>query len=120
MRQDARRNKRMKGGYVPVTPKAPKKSNKKKDHTFTTTDKNLETAKDGMSMELEAMRQRTVFYYVVIGLGFLLALFDVKDKGLLFEGFGFKFCGTLVGILVITLGVVAMMRNKPEVTIKTG
>lgn len=117
MTRNARRKNRMKGGYVPVTPKTQKKRNKKKDHKFTSTDKNPEIAKEGMSMELKAMQQRSNFYYVVIGLGLLLTVLDVKDKGLLFEGLGFKFSGTLVGILVVVIGVVAMMKNKPVVII---
>lgn len=110
------RNDRRYTGYTPVVPKAQKK-NKKKAQKFVGPESSPELAKKGMEMELSAMKQRTYLYYFGILVGTVLTLLDIKDKGLLFEGLGFKFSGSLVGVLVVVVCVIAMSKNKTDVTV---
>lgn len=89
----------------------------KRDKDFSSTDINTDISKEGIKMERESMRWHSIVYGIVIILGAAFTFLDIRDKGMLFEGIGFNFSATMVGVLIIIVGVVAMMRNKPHVTI---
>lgn len=96
-----------------------KKGKNKKDLDFEVEGlANEKILKKGIDMESDKMKQRSRFYWGVIIGGAILAILDVRDEGMMFEGLGIKFAGSLIGSLIIILGIIGMMKNNPKVKIK--
>ncbi len=93
------------------------KSIGKRDHDFTAPDTNPTIVEEGMKAEQRAVLIKTIFFSGTFLSGALLTIFDFRDEGMLFEGFGFKFAGTLVGVLICILSIVGMWCNKTKITI---
>ena len=69
-------------------------------------------------MEQSSITQKNILYFVGIVLSVLLLFFDIKDDGMLFEGFGFKFTGSLVGTLLFIICAIGIYKNEPKVSIE--
>lgn len=102
--------------YVPIRTIPPKKKKKKND--FVSKGKSDELNKKGINLEKSSIVQKNILYFIVIILSGILCFCDVRDDGMLFEGCGFKFSGSLVGVLTFVLCVIGIYRNKPKVTLE--
>lgn len=111
------KNKRRRtSGYKPVTTTS--KQRKRKKHDFVSKGQNDNINLTGMEMESDAVKQRSYLYYVGIAFGFVLLILGVKDPNMMVEFWEIKYSGSLIGGLIIFVCVIAMMRNKPKVTIE--
>lgn len=102
--------------YVPVHTIPTKR--KKKKHDFVSKGKSDELNKVGLNLEESSIKQKNILYFIGIILSSALCFCDVRDDGMLFEGWGFKFSGSLVGILGFILCIVGIYINKPKVSLE--
>ena len=110
------RGKRHQNGYTPVHTNPSKNKKKKKD--FVSTSKSTELNKKGIELEKSSITQKNILYLIGMVAAIVLLFLDVKDEGMLFEGFGFKFAGSLVGTLLFAFTMIGIFRNKPKVSLE--
>lgn len=110
------RNRKRHTKYVPIRTIPPKKKKKKND--FVSKGKSDELNKEGINLEKSSIVQKNILLFIGIILSSVLCFYDVRDDGMLFEGCGFKFSGSLVGALTFVLCVIGIYRNKPKVTLE--
>ena len=95
----------------------PKKTKGKKAQSFTGKNIDKETAKSGIQMETSSVLQKTIFFLVIAIMGFVLCIMDIRDSGMTFEGLGIKYNCTMIGGVMVIIGIIGMIRNHPNVTI---
>lgn len=110
------RNKKRPTKYVPICTNPKKK--KKKKHDFVSKGKSDELNEKGINLEKSSITQKNILFFIGIILSCVLCFCDIKDDGMLFEGFGFKFSGSLVGALTFVLCIFGIYRNKPKVSLE--
>ena len=103
-------------GYTPIHTKPAKVKTKK--HSFISKSNSELINSKGIEMEQNSITQKNILYFVGIVLSVLLLFFDIKDDGMLFEGFGIRFSGSLVGTLLFIICTICIYRNKPKVSIE--
>ena len=103
-------------GYTPIHTKPTKRKPKK--HSFASKSNSELINSKGIEMEQSSIKQKNILYFVGIVASVLLLFFDVKDEGMLFEGLGFKFSGSLVGTLLFGICAYCIYKNEPKVTIE--
>lgn len=111
------KQKRHRGGYVPVkTYHHHKKKNKK--HDFISKGQGAAINKEGIKMESSAVLQKTILSGFGLIVTSLLFYFGIKDEAILFEGFGVKVSCKLAGTFTFLLSVIGFLWNKPKVKIE--
>lgn len=110
------RGKRHHNGYTPVHTNPSK--NKKKKRDFVSKNKSTELNKKGIELEKSSITQKNILFFIGMVSAIVLLILDVKDEGMLFEGLGFKFAGSLVGTLLFAFTMIGIFRNKPKVTLE--
>lgn len=110
------RNRKRRTKYVPIHTIPPKKKKKKND--FVSKGKSDELNEKGINLEKSSITQKNILLFIGIILSGVLCFCDIKDDGMLFEGFGFKFSGSLVGALTFVLCIFGIYRNKPKVSLE--
>lgn len=110
------RNRKRHTKYVPIRTIPPKRKKKKND--FVSKGKSDELNKEGIKLEKLSVVQKNILFLIGIILSGILCFLDVRDDGMLFEGFGFKFSGSLVGTLLLILCFWGIYRNKPKVSLE--
>ena len=110
------RNKKSHTKYVPIHTVPQKKKKKKND--FVSKGKSDELNKEGIKLERLSMIFKNILFFIGICLATVLLFYDVRDEGMLFEGYGFKFSGSLVGSIIFVLCVFGIYRNKPKVSLE--
>ena len=103
-------------GYTPIHTKPTKTKTKK--HTFKSKSSSEVINSKGIEMEQNSITQKNILYFFGIVLSVILLFCDIKDDGMLFEGLGFKFSGSLVGTLVFGICAYGIYKNEPKVTIE--
>lgn len=102
--------------YIPVN--TYHKKPKCRKHDFISKNKSDSINQKGIELEKSTMFQKNVLYGIGIFTSLILALFDIKDEGMLFEGLGFKFSGTSVAALFFIICLVGICKNKPKVILE--
>lgn len=110
------RGKRHHNGYTPVHTNPSK--NKKKKRDFVSKNKSTELNKKGIELEKSSIIQKNILYLIGMVTAIVMLILDVKDQGMLFEGFGIKFAGSLVGTVLFVLTMIGIFRNKPKVSLE--
>lgn len=100
-------------GYTPIHTKA-----KTKKHSFNSKSSSEVINSKGIEMEQKSITQKNILYFLGIVLSVLLLFFDVRDDGMLFEGFGIRFSGSLVGTLLFIICAYGIYKNEPKVKIE--
>ena len=103
-------------GYTPIHTNTSKK--KKKKRVFISKNKSTELNKKGIELEKSSITQKNVLFFLGIVGSIVLLILDVKDEGMLFEGLGIKFAGSLVGTILFILLIIGIWRNNPKVTLE--
>lgn len=103
-------------GYTPVHTKSSKEKKKKKD--FVSKNRSTELNKKGIELEKSSITQKNILLFIGMIMAVGLLFFDVKDDGMLFEGLGIKFAGSLVGTILLILIMIGIFRNKPKVSLE--
>lgn len=103
--------------YVPIVPTHTKNKRPKANKFKATSDVDPDSLKKGMTFEFVTVLLRGLLYLIALIGGMYLTFQDIQDKGLLFEGFGFKYSGSCVGIVILLAAIGAMIFNKQDVRI---
>lgn len=112
-------NKRRNGGYTPVkTVPAKPKRRKNKKHSFESKHRSEAVELEGIKREHTSANQRQLIFAIMIVAGIVLACLDIRDKGMIFEGLGFKYSGSLSGILITIIGGFLAAGAKPKVKLE--
>ena len=98
-----------------ISPQRIRKAKEKKAKSFEGHNIDEKTAEIGMEGEYNTVNNKNVLFGAGIIIGSVLTILDIRDHGMIFEGFGFKFSGSLVGILIIFLSLYFLSRNNPHV-----
>lgn len=110
------RGKKRRTGYTPVHTMPIKK--KKKKHDFVSKSRSTEINKQGIELEKLSMTQKNFLFGGIIVASFILLILDIRDDGMFFEGFGFKYSGSLGGVIFLVIAIVGIMQNKPKVSLE--
>lgn len=59
-----------------------------------------------IDLEKNRYNKKSSIMWVILILGFILLIFGIADNSFEFEGFGMKIKGSLVGLILIVIGIV--------------
>lgn len=90
---------------------------RRKAQSFLGQNINPKTAEKGIESETRNFNKKTWFYWGLLIIGFILAILDIRDNGMLFEGFGIKFACSVVGALMMVGSLIGMINNKADIKI---
>ena len=112
---------RNKTKYVARTttkPKRKKKGSDKKLHDFKSKGQSEKVNIELIKMEKSKYKQKNIIYSIMAVSGGILLILEIKDDLMLFEGFGIRFTGSLVGILIVIISAIGLMRNNVKAEVK--
>ena len=107
--------------YIPRTTTKPiRKKKRKKENLrdFKSKGQSKEVNLALINMEKAKCKQKNIVCGIMAFVGFLLLITGVKDDLMFFEGFGFKFTGTLVGTLVLIFAGIGFATNNVKAEVE--
>ena len=113
---------RKKVGFSQTTSRKPSKGKgpKVKQTQFTSEGQPPFLNEKGIAMEKENVKYKNIILAILGIFGVVLCFFDIRDKGMMLEVVGaINYSGSLVGVLLTTISVVGIWKNKPQVSIKS-
>lgn len=94
-----------------------KYSKTKKDHKFEAQTDDKEVIKMGSSIEFSTFLIKMITFVVLFIAGVVFTFLDFRDEGLSIEFGNFKLTGTIVGVVLIIMGIMGILLNKTDIKI---